>query len=406
MRLALVLLVACGASNAVRPEAPPPPKVDSAFAPLVAQIGPHLRAVVRLDLAARAPLLDDLLATLGQHADCHATLTTLRLAVGEPLRVAAEIDGDVDAARFECLLGPQLVALATQAGLAITDRPGGIAISRDQEPGRADAALVTRCASPSCLAIELGPTSRQVHLAATFTAAATAFRIEGIDFSRLVTAVAAEPGLAAAKLHLDHGALVGEVPGGVDPKVAQLFKARFAEAFKIPSSSMRPTLVEGDHVFVDKSRPPVAGDIIVYRFEDRMYVKRLIATGGPAVTESDTGMLVDGAALPIQVVDPKFHWHEDDPGREEHIEKDGMLVRESINGHAFLTVRTKPAANPGAWTVPADAVFVMGDNRNNSNDSRYTGPVKTSAIVGRVTGIWASWHDGAPDWNRMGTLPD
>lgn len=403
MRLALLVVVACSKPPAV--EAPAAPRLDPAFAPLVAQIGPHLRAVVRLDLAVRAPLLDGLLATLGtKDKDCHASLKALRLAVGEPLRIAAEIDGDVDAKRFTCLLGEQLTALAAQAGVTFVDRPGGLAIARDQQPGHADAALVARCTGASCMATELGPASHLVHMAATFTAKATTFRVDGGDFTRLVAAVSAEPGLAAAKLRVDGGALVGEVPSDIDPKVPQLFKDRFAEAFKVPSSSMRPTLVEGDHVFVDKSHPPVPGDIIVYHFEDRLYVKRLIATGGHTISEGDDGVIaIDGAPLPTQVVDPQFHWTEDDPYREEHIEKVGALVRE----RGYLTARSKPAQKPGEqWPVPADHIFVMGDNRNNSNDSRYTGPVAAKAIVGRVTAIWLSWHDGAPDWNRMGTLPD
>ena len=412
--LAAVALAACASQPPPVVPRPPSPAIDPALAALVGSVGPELRAVARLDLAERTiggqlAGLEEILGSVGGKslAACHASLARLRVAIGEPLRIAGEIDGDIDTARLACVLGDRLGKLATSAGLVIRDRPGGLSVTRAALTGAPRPAIVARCEGPSCVAVEVGPRAHPVRFSIGFADRNT-FRLSGIDPTRLLAAIAGlhDPTFAAVTLASDHGDLVGAIGRDADPAWAAVLKDKLLEAFKIPSSSMRPTLIEGDHIFAVKGAlagPIVAGDVVVHRFDDRTYVKRVIATGGQTIAETADGITVDGVALPIAVVDPAFHFGEDDPERHAHIEHVGALGRESIGKRSYLTLRTGPPRELKSWTVPPGHLFLLGDNRNNSNDSRYQGPVAEADVIGRAVGFWLAMKDGAPDWARMGT---
>jgi signal peptidase I len=135
--------------------------------------------------------------------------------------------------------------------------------------------------------------------------------------------------------------------------------------FRIPSTSMEPTLRRNE-LFVVSARAywhsgPQIGEVIVFQYPlDRsvVYVKRVIASGGSTVEIVDGVTAVDGKPLRELYVDP----------------------HNNVTGYA----RTMRLVR-----VPADALFVMGDNRDNSNDSRTWGFVPRSNVVGRVDSVSA-----------------
>jgi signal peptidase I len=176
------------------------------------------------------------------------------------------------------------------------------------------------------------------------------------------------------------------------------------QAFKIPSGSMLPTLQIGDHILVNKFlygprleipltqvslgqlpgiRKPKAGDVVVFiwpRDRSKDFIKRVIATEGQTLEVRDRQVFIDGKAWD----DPHATWV--------------AQPRATGTGGA--------GDNYGPYTVPKDHVFVMGDNRDQSYDSRFWGPVPIADIKGQALVIYWSW-DG-PDrwvrWDRLGRL--
>jgi len=175
--------------------------------------------------------------------------------------------------------------------------------------------------------------------------------------------------------------------------LAVLIRALFVQAFKIPSSSMEPTLLVGDHIlvnkfiygvripFTDKRWPrfkdPKVGDVIVFIYpEDRTkdFIKRIVAVGGDTVEIRDKQVFVNGAS----VVNPHARYSSTAP-----------LPRE-----------LSPKDNFGPVQVPPDHLFVMGDNRDFSQDSRFWGFVPVWDVRGEAFLIYYSalefplvrWH--------------
>jgi signal peptidase I len=186
---------------------------------------------------------------------------------------------------------------------------------------------------------------------------------------------------------------------GVALLLALLIRTFVVQAFKIPSGSMLQTLQIGDHILVNKFvygprleipltqyslgqlpgfRRPLPGDVVVFIWpKDRSkdFIKRVVAIEGQTVELRTKRLYVDGKPS-------------DDP-------------------HAsYVAGRDGPGGNFGPVTVPPNHVFVMGDNRDQSYDSRFWGPVPISDIKGKALIIYWSW-DG-PDrwvrWERIGRL--
>ena len=128
------------------------------------------------------------------------------------------------------------------------------------------------------------------------------------------------------------------------------------EPLRVTSGSMSPTLVAGDQVLVDKVsirlRPPTQGDLVVFRDPQHhdLVVKRVVALGGQNVSIEDAVLVVDGV-----------------------IRTEPQVDQSRIDSTYF-----------GPITVPRDAVFVLGDNRSESIDSRTYGAIPLDELVGRV----------------------
>jgi len=172
--------------------------------------------------------------------------------------------------------------------------------------------------------------------------------------------------------------------------LALLIRTYVVQAFKIPSGSMIPTLLVGDHILVNKFiyqfTDPKRGDVIVFKFpvdESRDFIKRIIAVGGEDLYIKDQKIYInckplDASCRPID--DPWGKWGE------------GLGMSETTSVH-----------------VPPGSYFVMGDNRNNSQDSRYWGFVKREKLKGRAFLIYWSWDSDQPiqdrvRWSRLGKL--
>ena len=189
---------------------------------------------------------------------------------------------------------------------------------------------------------------------------------------------------------------------GVALLLALAIRTVVVQAFKIPSGSMLPTLQIGDHILVNKFlygprleipltqmslgrlpglRKPRPGDVIVFIWpKDRSkdFIKRVIAVEGQTVEVRNRQVFIDGKPWD----DPHATW----------------VMQRGLGGAA--------GDNYGPYTVPPDHVFVMGDNRDQSYDSRFWGPVPIADIKGEALVIYWSW-DG-PDrwvrWERLGRL--
>jgi signal peptidase I len=173
-------------------------------------------------------------------------------------------------------------------------------------------------------------------------------------------------------------------------------RAFVIQAFRIPSESMRDTLLIGDFLFVNKFeygpkipfthvrlpglRAPKTGDVIVFQFPQdpsKDFIKRCIATGGQT----------------LEI-------------REKQLSLDGKVLKEPYVIHTDPSVR--PAGyenrdNFGPLTVEPGKLFMMGDNRDNSNDSRYWGTLEMDLVKGRAMFLYWSWDPDKnwPRWNRI-----
>jgi signal peptidase I len=187
------------------------------------------------------------------------------------------------------------------------------------------------------------------------------------------------------------------------------------EPFRIPSDSMMPTLLSGDFIFVNKYiyglrlpvlnakmvsvSAPQRGDIIVFRLPSDTsinYIKRLVGLPGDRIAVRDKLLYINGEKVPVEF-DGVYAGHGHTGARiaNEHL---GDVEHNVL----FLPERLTPDYE---GVVPPGHYFFMGDNRDNSRDSRYpeVGFVPEANLVGRAVRIWLSWNiPNAPDWSRIG----
>jgi signal peptidase I len=183
------------------------------------------------------------------------------------------------------------------------------------------------------------------------------------------------------------------------------------EAFKMPSGSMVPTLHVGDHLFVKKGAGGVArGDVIVFKFpadHSTDYLKRVLAVGGDTIEVRDGVPSINGVPLAHEPIDAPCSYR-DDGGRGGGPDPEPeacTLVRETNAGRSYTIMLTPDhrAVDQPRTVIPEGELFVMGDNRDNSYDSRRWGTVNVELVKGTATVIW--WSNDARSgirWSRVG----
>ncbi|MCP5161619.1 MAG: signal peptidase I [Hahellaceae bacterium] len=195
--------------------------------------------------------------------------------------------------------------------------------------------------------------------------------------------------------------------------IVLILRSFLVEPFQIPSGSMLPTLEVGDFILVNKYayglRLPVAGtkviaigepkrgDVMVFRYPgDRKtnYIKRIVGVPGDTIRYHDKTLYINGDRISEQHLANLS-------GTQLFAEQLG-----DVNHQIFKTQRVRGQNGEGEWVIPDGRYFVMGDNRDNSNDSRFWGLVPDELIVGKAFAIWMHWEKlfSLPSFSRVRTI--
>ncbi len=209
--------------------------------------------------------------------------------------------------------------------------------------------------------------------------------------------------------------------------IVLILRSFIVEPFRIPSASMMPTLLIGDFILVNKydygirlpvlnkkiieKERPKRGDIVVFRYpgdQKTPYIKRVVGLPGDRLVYQDKTLTINGKVMA-----------EVELG--EYIGQDStslmmmgsMVFEEDLDGvkHQILEVSGRTSKNADV-VVPKGHYFVLGDNRDNSGDSRFWGFVPDENLMGRAFLIWMSWRSESfwditswqVEWNRIGTM--
>ena len=200
--------------------------------------------------------------------------------------------------------------------------------------------------------------------------------------------------------------------------IAIVIRSFIVAPFVIPSSSMVPTLLVGDYLFVSRYdygfRIPFTdiqfltseakrGDIAVFDYpEDRSkdYIKRIVGIPGDEIVYKNNVLFINGKKMPLESEGVYTYFMGDKSSDVSHEYKEQLF---DVN-HSVL--RKNYSIRDGQWKVPEGHYFMMGDNRNNSRDSRFWGFVPHEYLVGKAVVVWWSWNSAtnAVRWDRIGSL--
>lgn len=198
--------------------------------------------------------------------------------------------------------------------------------------------------------------------------------------------------------------------------VVLVLRSFIVEPFQIPSASMVPTLQIGDFILVNKYsyglRLPVTrtkiididdpqrGDVMVFfpPNDERYFIKRVVGLPGDHIQILDNQLFVNGQAMTQADVDVPYA-----------AGYGYQIVEESLDGTPHLLRKRRVPSRLGRALndiVPEGHYFMMGDNRDNSSDSRVWGPVPEENIVGKAFAIWMHWDEplSIPSFERVGKI--
>ena len=202
--------------------------------------------------------------------------------------------------------------------------------------------------------------------------------------------------------------------------IVLILRSFIVEPFKIPSASMMPTLLIGDFILVNKydygirlpvlntkiinNKTPARGDIAVFRYPvdpSIPFIKRVVGLPGDKFMYRDKILSINGKRVKQLTIGA---YHAVGSGKM----MDGAtLSRELLENaeHEILRMPSRPSQEVEG-IVPKGHYLVLGDNRDNSKDSRYWGYVPDENLVGRAFMIWMNWDskNGGVDWERIGTM--
>ncbi|MFP5518681.1 MAG: signal peptidase I [Bdellovibrionia bacterium] len=205
--------------------------------------------------------------------------------------------------------------------------------------------------------------------------------------------------------------------------IALFIRWGFVEAYVIPSGSMLPSLLVHDHIFVNKLtygvrvpfsekwlfkfNEPKVGEVIVFKYPKDMstfFIKRIVADAGDKVFYENGTLFINDKAVDRSAPEAggDFNWL-----RDEDFKRDGNFSDSKDNyvhfvessgevKHSTLVRRGDLYETFGPVTVPDGHLFVMGDNRNNSSDSRSWGFLPKENILGRAMFVWLSCEETIP----------
>lgn len=197
--------------------------------------------------------------------------------------------------------------------------------------------------------------------------------------------------------------------------IVLLVRSFLFEPFRIPSSSMMPTLLVGDFIFVNKYtyglrlpvlstkilevNEPDRGDVIVFKLPSdpsTNYIKRLVGLPGDTVKYINRNLYINGTL--VERASQGRYEGDGQPGALLYNERLGSVDHE-------ILLMPRQRSLEGTFVVPQGHYFMMGDNRDNSKDSRYQGVgiIPEDKIVGKAVRIWMNWSfPKMPRWRRIG----
>lgn len=205
--------------------------------------------------------------------------------------------------------------------------------------------------------------------------------------------------------------------------IVLLLRSFLVEPFRIPSGSMMPTLLIGDFILVNKFAygirlpvidkkiielgEPERGDIVVFRYpvdQSTPFIKRIVGLPGDRVGYHNKQVYINGEPVPQQRVGVYT-------GSGSGADSTGKSVLQEELGNTKHEILIHPhrSVRGGESVVPEGHYFVLGDNRDNSQDSRFWGYVPNENLIGKAFLIWMNWDlaaDGVVDWSRLGQSID